>query len=143
MREYDLEPRLFCGGGWYIDEEVAAVLAELSYADCTATAFVPSYLGEGEPRLAVDEPAWLSLPDGRRLLELPSTHSLGMAARGMTGTLAPYVHVYFHDTDLLYRKRRIALRIALEALSRRCQVTDLDVLREAAESLPQRDFALH
>ena len=27
MREHGLEPRLFCGGGWYIDECVAAVLA--------------------------------------------------------------------------------------------------------------------
>ena len=101
LREHGLEPRLFCGGGWYIDEDVASLLAELGYADCTGTAFVPSYLDEGAPSSAADEPAWLSLPDGRRLLELPSTHSLGMAARGGTGALAPYVHVYFHDTDLL------------------------------------------
>ena len=28
MRNHGLEPRLFCGGGWYIDDRVAAVLAE-------------------------------------------------------------------------------------------------------------------
>ena len=87
MREHGLEPRLFCGGGWYIDEDVAAVLAELGYADCTATAFVPSYLAEDAPRLSAESPAWLSLPDGERLLELPSTHSLGMAARAAAGSL--------------------------------------------------------
>jgi hypothetical protein len=143
MRAEALEPRLFCGGGWYIDEEVAAVLAELGYADCTGTAFVPSYLGEGEPRLAAADPAWLTLADGRRLLELPATHSLGMAARAAAGPLPPYVHVYFHDTDLLSRKRRTALRIALDLLSRRCEATDLDTLREAANGLPQRPFGLH
>jgi hypothetical protein len=143
LREQALDPRLFCGGGWYIDEEVAAVLAELGYADCTGTAFVPSYLGEGEPRLVAVDPAWLTTADGRRLLELPATHSLGMVARAAAGSLPPYVHVYFHDTDLLSRKRRAALRIALELLSRRCEVTDLDTLREAANGLPQRTFALH
>ena len=85
MRGHGLEPRLFCGGGWYIDEDVAAVLAELGYADCTGTAVTPSYLGPGEPRLAADDPVWLTLPDGQRLLELPATHSLGMAARGASG----------------------------------------------------------
>jgi len=143
MREHDLEPRLFCGGGWYIDEGVAGVLAELGYADCTGTTFVPSYLAKAEPRLAADAPAWLTLPGGQRLLELPSTHSLGMAARAAGGTLPPYVHVYFHDTDLLSRRRRIALRVALEVLSRRCEVTDLDSMREAATGLPERNFAVH
>jgi hypothetical protein len=143
MREQGIEPQLFCGGGWYIDEEVAAVLAELGYADCTGTAFVPSYLGDGEPRLAAEAPVVLELTDGRRLLELPATHSLGMAVRGATGTLPQYVHVYFHDTDLLSRKRRAALRLALEMLSRRCETTDLDTLREASTGVPERAFALH
>ena len=88
MREQGLEPRFFCGGGWYIDEEVAAVVAEVGYADCTGIAFVPSYLPEDEPLLAADEPLWLTLSTGQRLLELPATHSLGMAARGAT-RLAP------------------------------------------------------
>ena len=143
MREHGLEPRLFCGGGWYIDEDVAAVLAELGYADCTGTAFMPSYLAEGAPRLSAESPAWLTLPGGGRLLELPSTHSLGMAARAATGSLPTYVHVYFHDTDLLTRKRRTALAWALAVLGRRCEVTDLDRLREASNALSQRAFALN
>lgn len=143
LREHGLEPRLFCGGGWYIDLEVAAVLAELGYADCTGTAFVPAYLGEGDARLSADRPVWLTLPEGGRLLELPATHSLGMAARAAFGGLPQYVHVYFHDTDLLSRKRRAALRVALAALSRRCEATDLDRLRKAANDLSVRSFALN
>ena len=47
LHERGLRPRLFAGGGWYMDEGVAAVLAELGLADCTATAFRPSYLRAG------------------------------------------------------------------------------------------------
>ena len=118
------------------------MLAELGYADCTGTAFVPSYLDEGAPRLSAESPAWLTLADGQRLLELPSTHSLGMAARAAR-SLPAYVHVYFHDTDLMTRKRRAALAWALAVLGRRCEITDLDRLRKAANGLPERDFALH
>ena len=143
LRKHGLEPRLFCGGAWYIDDGVAAVLAELGYADCTGTAFVPSYLGEDEPRLSAKTPTWLALPDGRRLLELPSTHSLGMAARAAARSLPAYVHVYFHDTDLLSAKRRAALRWALTTLGRRCEITDLDTLRKASGDAAQRPFALH
>jgi hypothetical protein len=143
FRAHGLEPRLFCGGGWYIDADVAAVLAELGYADCTGTAFVPSYLSADDVRLSADLPAWLTLPAAGHLLELPSTHSLGMAARGSLRRLPEYLHVYFHDTDLLSSKRRAALRLALEALSRRCDVTDLDRLRETASGFPQRPFALN
>jgi hypothetical protein len=143
MREHGLEPRLFCGGGWYLDEDVARMLASLGYADSTGTAFRPSYLGEDAPRLPAESPAWLALPGEERLLELPSTHSLGMAARAAFGPLPAYVHVYFHDTDLLSRKRRAALRIALALLAWRCEATDLDRLREASRDLPERDFALN
>ena len=62
LREHGLEPRLFCGGGWYMDEDVASVLAELGYADCTGTAFVPSYLDEGAPRLSRREPGVAHAP---------------------------------------------------------------------------------
>lgn len=143
IREQGLEPRLFCGGGWYLDEGVAAVLAELGYADCTGTAFVPSYLEEGAPLLTADSPTCLTLPDGQRLLELPSTHSLGMAARAAFGSLPPYVHVYFHDTDLFAARRRSALQGALAILGRRCEVTDLNALQAASDGLPQRDFGLN
>jgi hypothetical protein len=141
MREHGLEPSLFCGGGWYMDEGVAEVLTELGYADCTATAFQPSYLADDEPRLAAERPVWLGLGDGRRLLELPTTHSLGMAARAATGGLPAYVHVYFHDTDLLSRKRRTVLRSALSVLGRRCEVTDLDGLRRSVADASEESFA--
>jgi hypothetical protein len=143
MRNHGLEPRLFCGGGWYTDERVAAVLAELGYADCTGTAFVPSYLGDDVPRLSAERPEWLLLSEGKRLLELPSTHSLGMAARAAAGALSTYVHVYFHDTDLLSAKRRAALRWALAVVARRCEVTDLERLREASKDLCERTFSLN
>jgi hypothetical protein len=81
LREQGLEPRFFCGGGWYTDSEVIAAVADLGYADCTATAWRPSYLAAGEPRAQLDQPAWVRLGDGRRVLELPTTHSLGAAAR--------------------------------------------------------------
>jgi hypothetical protein len=133
LRDRGLEPRLFCGGGWYIDEGVAGALAELGYADCTATAFRPSYLAENAPRLALDRPSWLRL-DGLRLLELPSTHSLGMAARAALGRLPAYVHVYFHDTDLLDPRRRRALSIALAVIARRRRPTPLDAVPAEAET---------
>jgi hypothetical protein len=133
LRERGLEPKLFCGGGWYMDDSVAAVLAELGYADCTATAFRPDYLPEGAPRLALDEPAWLRIGEAR-LLELPSTHSLGMAVRAAFGRLPGYVHVYFHDTDLLDPRRLRALNTALAVIGRRRAPTPLDAVPAKAET---------
>ena len=66
-----------------------------------------------------------------------------MAARAVTGALLPYVHVYFHDTDLLSARRRFALRWTLALLRRRCEATDLERLRTAPDGLPERDFALN
>ena len=82
LRSVGLEATLFCGGGWYFDEGVADAVADLGYADCTATAFRPAYLADDAPHLQLAEPAWLELAGGRRLLELPTTHSIGMLARG-------------------------------------------------------------
>lgn len=130
LRENGLQPALFAGGGWYLDERVALALAELGYADCTATAFRPRYLAADAPRVQVDAPTWLRV-DGSRLLELPSTHSLGMAARAALVPLAAHVHVYFHDTDLLSRVRRAALVTALRVLGARRRRLDLDELRAA------------
>jgi hypothetical protein len=42
-----------------------------------------------------------------------------MLARGVLGRLPPRVHAYFHDTDLLDRRRRTALTAALTILGRR------------------------
>jgi hypothetical protein len=134
IRAQGLRPTLFCGGNWYFDEDVAEVLVDLGYADCTATSYRPPHLAPGEPRLSLDQPAWLELPSGRRLLELPTTRSLGMAARA---ALRPHeervLHLYFHDTDLLDRRRALALEAALRLLGRRRAVTDLDALAARGE----------
>jgi hypothetical protein len=95
MRERGLEPSFFCGGGWYSDEAVRAVVAELGLVDCTDRG--------GIPRPGV----------------LPTTHSLGDLARAVLGPLPRYVHAYFHDYDLLDSRRRLALGVALVVLGRR------------------------
>ena len=101
LAEQGLEPRFFCGGGWYTDAEVMAAVADLGYVDCTATAWRPPYLPQGSPRAALDQPALVVLDDGRKVLELPTTHSLGAAARSLHRALPPIVHVHFHDYELL------------------------------------------
>ena len=95
LREHDLEPRFFCGGGWYSDEDVRRTVRELGLVDCTAR--------DGEPTAGV----------------LPTTHSLGRLARSVAGPLPPYVHAYFHDYDLLDVFRRRALVTSLTLLGRR------------------------
>jgi hypothetical protein len=42
--------------------------------------------------------------------------------------------VYFHDTDLLDRRRRTLLSVVLRLLARRADVSDLDTL--SAQLLP-------
>src|SRR5262245_60958981 len=130
LRSVGLDVGLFCGGGWYLDVEVARVLAELGYTDCTATAFRPGYPQPEAPHVQLDEPAWLDLGDGRRLLELPTTHSVGMLARGVLGPFRrQVVHAYFHDTDLLDRSRTAPLRAGLAFLALRRKATDLRELQ--------------
>ena len=143
LREQGLEPTLFCGGGWYSDLGVAEACADLGYVDCTATAYRPAYLPPDAPRLGLAAPASVILPSGARLLELPSTHSLGMLAREVLapgGLRSELVHVHVHDTDLVDTRRRLALVWALRALARRRQATDLDALaaavRDAAPDIP-------
>jgi hypothetical protein len=137
FHDLGLTPTLFCGGGWYMDDPVAEAIADLGYADCTATTFAPSYLACSEPQLRLSRPCWLELPSGRRLLEVPTTHSLGMLARTVLrrGHLEhPLVHVYFHDTDLLDQRRAAALRTSLVVLARRRTPTDFDQLAMNARS---------
>ena len=72
------------------------MVAEERLVDLTATTFPLPYGGgrvvEGpEPGL------------------LPATHTIGMLARAVR--LPEYVHVYFHDTDLLERKRVARARV--------------------------------
>jgi len=136
LREQGLRPTLFCGGGWYMDESVARAVAALGYSDCTATSFRPPYLERDAARLMLAAPGRLAFPGGGELLELPTTHSLGMATRAALHFRAPresVLHIYFHDTDLLDRRRATALRLALEVLGRRCTVTDLDRLIELVD----------
>jgi hypothetical protein len=102
-----LRPTLFCGGGWYTDEGVRAAVAELGYADCTPRG--------GEPRR-----------EGGAVV-IPTTHSLGALAKAVLWRLdAPFVHAYFHDYDLLDRRRRDTLVASLYLLRLRRGLTDLD-----------------
>jgi len=95
LRAQGLEPRFFCGGGWYTDDDVQASVHELGLVDCTVQ--------DAQPAPGV----------------LPTTHSLGQLARAVLRPLPPYVHVYFHDYDLLDTKRRLALLASLKLLGRR------------------------
>jgi hypothetical protein len=142
LRSAGLEADLFCGGGWYLDEPLADALAELGYADCTATAFRPDYLAPGAAHLQLDEPAWLELTSGRRLLELPTTHSIGMLARSvLSRDRRQVVHAYFHDTDLLDRRRSAALRVSLTLLGLRRTPTDLRELQRGLRPEKTMSFA--
>jgi hypothetical protein len=133
LREQGLEPAFFCGGGWYTDANVMGVVAELGYADCTATAWRPPYLAPDSPRAALDQPAWIRLDDGRRVLELPTTHSLGAAARALARSLPAVVHVHFHDYELLEPRRRTAIAVVLAVLARRRRAKRLDALEAERE----------
>jgi hypothetical protein len=135
VRELGIAPTLFCGGGWYTDVEVAEACAELGYVDCTARASRPPYLQPGEPWAALGQPASVELPSGSVLGAIPTTHSLGDLARALARRRLPaLVHVYFHDTDLLDRRRRALLRAVLPVLARRAQVTDLEALASRARA---------
>jgi hypothetical protein len=135
LRARGLAPRFFCGGGWFMNGPVAEVLSTFGYVDCTATAFSPSYLPPGSEHVKAPGPCWLLLNNGHRLLELPATHSLKMAARRALSPgriQEPVVHVYFHDWNLLDRRRAHALRATLALLGRRCRPLDLDELADEA-----------
>ncbi len=117
LRAHELEPRYFAGGGWYTDDDVRAVVAEAGLVDLTATTFPLPY-GGGRV-VAGPEPNLL-----------PATHTIGMLARALR--LPDYVHVYFHDTDLMDSKRALALRLGLRHLSLRRPVKDVDELSRAS-----------
>jgi hypothetical protein len=132
IRSQGLEPRFFCGGGWYMDAAVAEAAADLGYVDATATAYRQTYLADDAPRVSVAQPSWLRLDSGRRLLELPATHSVGMLARALARPLPPVVHVHFHDWDLLDRRRAAALAASLRVLRLRRRPLDLARAAELA-----------
>jgi hypothetical protein len=142
LHDAGVDVEFFCGGGWYIDAEVANVLAQHRLTDCTATAFRPAYLPEGEPHLQLAEPTLLELPTRRFLLELPTTHSIGMLARGLFGPFRrQVVHAYFHDTDLLDRRRTAALRVGLTFLALKRTAVDLAQLQRGLRPAKTMSFA--
>jgi len=138
LRALGLAPSLFCGGGWYTDHAVADACAQLGYADCTPRATRPGYLAGEERWAELAEPARLGLGTGRSLLAIPTTHSLGDLVRALAARSLPrIVHVYFHDTDLLDRRRRVMVAVLLRALALRREPSDLDALAGALrESAP-------
>jgi hypothetical protein len=136
LRARGLEPRFFCGGGWYLDPPLAEVLAGFGYVDCTATTFRQSYLADDAPRLQLSGPARVELPSGATLLELPATHSLGMLARGLF-TLNGLVHLHFHDWELVDRRRSAALHALLYALRARRAPLAIDELALRAADAPR------
>lgn len=162
LRELGLAPTLFCGGGWYTDAGVAEACAELGYVDCTPRASRPPYLAPGERWALLGWPARVVLPSDRRLVALPTTHSLGDLGRELLraprphrrrrmprrihtergrGEMPPYIHVYFHDTDLLSRRRTALLRIVLGLLARRTRPTDLNALAQDLDTIPEHAWA--
>jgi hypothetical protein len=139
LRDRGLEPRYFCGGGWYLDLPLAETLSAYGYVDCTATTFRQAYLADGAPRLELDAPARLRLPGGGTLLELPATHSLGMVARSLH-RLRGLVHVHFHDWELADRRRALALEAVLWALRLRRRPLTVAELAERAADGPERPW---
>ncbi|MBA2742479.1 MAG: hypothetical protein H0U46_10760 [Actinobacteria bacterium] len=138
LRGLGFAPTLFCGGGWYTDAEVADVCADLGYVDCTPRPRRPHYLAPSERWASLASPARIRLPSGRLLTSVPTTHSLEELGRTfLRRSLPGFVHVYFHDHDLLSR-RRSALLGLLGFLARRTKVMDLDSLTEAlAGGMPE------
>jgi hypothetical protein len=136
LRARELAPRWFCGGGWYLDAPVAETLAEFDYVDCSATTFKQSYLADGAPRLQLSGPRRVTLPSGASLLELPATHSLGMLARDLV-RLRGFVHVHFHDWELVDRRRSFALQAVLRALRLRRKPLGIDQLTKIAANAPE------
>jgi hypothetical protein len=138
-------PTLFCGGGWYTDRDVARACAELGYADCTPRAERPSYLPDGAAWAKLAVPARVSL--GTVVLPVvPTTHGAGDLARAVVRPGLPSgVHAYFHDTDLLSRRRRALIVAGLRLLGGRRPPTDFDTLaiavRNRAPRLAWEDIA--
>ena len=135
LRERGLAPRYFCGGGWYVDEQLAEVLARHGYVDCTATTFKQSYLAEDAPRLQLEAPRRVELASGATLLELPATHSIGMLARGIL-RLPQLVHVHFHDWELVDRRRAAAIAVLLRLLRMRRRPLSVQELADRAADAP-------
>ena len=142
LREHGVPARFFCGGGWYIDEAVALAVADAGYVDCTATDVPPSYLSQDAARARLGGPAWVILPGGKRLLELPTTHGLRRLLCTPPWMLPPVIHFYFHDTDLMSARRRMAIVLALRMLGRLRRPRTLDeVAAQVGPTAPALSWA--
>jgi hypothetical protein len=146
LRERELAPTLYCGGGWYTDESVARACAELGYVDCTPRATRPRYLSEDAAWAELASPAQIDLGGGLVLPSVPTTHGAGDLARAIArGRLPQRVHAYFHDTDLLEPRRRRLIDVGLALLGRLRPRADLDMLlavvHDGAERLTWSDVA--
>ena len=144
LRERDVRPTLFCGGGWYTDVSVAQACAELGYVDCTLRPSRPAYLAQGQRWAALAGPAWIRTVAGR-FFAVPTTRTIGELTRVVlrpSGLPETVVHVYLHDTDLVDTRRRAALTAGMVALGRRRVATDLDTLAsEMAGEAPEIEWA--
>jgi hypothetical protein len=142
MREHGLAPTLFCGGGWYTDHSVALACAELGYTDCTPRARRPPYLPDGARWAELDAPARIDIGEGAATLAaVPTTHGAGDLLRALVRPgLPPRVHAYFHDTDLVDRRRRALIVAGLVALGRRRPPAGLDDVAAAVQG-PVRAWA--
>ena len=141
LRERQLVPTLFCGGGWYTDASVASACATLGYVDCTPRSTRPGYLPVEAAWAQLGAPACVQTGSGG-VLAIPTTHSLGELVRAVfrfSGPPDPVVHGYLHDTDLLDTRRRRALVASLAVLGHRRSACDLGALaaqiREKAPSI--------
>jgi len=143
LRGLGLAPTVFCGGGWYTDADVAEACADLGYVDCTPRATRPPYLSRGERWASLAGPARVLLPSGRTLRAIPTTHSLGALTRAVASprSLPQVVHVYFHDTDLVSRSRRVLASALLPSLARVAEPTDVDALAALLADAPEVEWA--
>ena len=140
LRDHGLALTLFCGGGWYTDHSVALACAELGYADCTPRATRPSYLEDGAAWVELDAPARIDLGPAT-LAAVPTTHGAGDLARALLRWgLPPRVHAYFHDTDLVDRRRRVLIVAGLTLLGRRRPPFDLGAVTASVHG-PERAWA--
>ena len=139
FRDVGLAPTLFCGGGWYTDADVADACAELGYVDCTPRASRPPYLASGEPWAALSSPARIRTRSGELLYAVPTTHSLGDLARASRpGRLGRLTHVYFHDTDLLSRRRTALLCVSSSRFSPGGRVRAISTATQRASTMRPR-----
>ena len=140
MRELGLAPTLFCGGGWYTDVEVAEACAELGYVDCTPRARA-SPVPRARRSVGLAGGAGARPPARRSVCSRRSRRRIRSATSAAhssgRGRCRAVVHVYFHDTDLADRRRRIALRTLLVLLARVAEPTDLERLADVTGTAPE------